>query len=76
MPPTPPVAFDRLPRSLEVESMVIQVRERAGRFFPVHVPLLSSCLASPYGVATYLYGVSRLADSATLPPSLYSRWGI
>uniref|UniRef100_A0A0A9G3P6 Uncharacterized protein n=1 Tax=Arundo donax TaxID=35708 RepID=A0A0A9G3P6_ARUDO len=45
--------------------MVIQVRER-----PVFFPLIYLPFSiSPYGVGTYLYGVSTLADTAIYLPA-------
>jgi hypothetical protein len=60
----------RLPRSL-IDSMVIQVRERP--VFFLHIFLSFSI--SPYGVSTYLYGVSTLADTLfTSQPLLDLGW--
>uniref|UniRef100_A0A0A9EBS6 Uncharacterized protein n=1 Tax=Arundo donax TaxID=35708 RepID=A0A0A9EBS6_ARUDO len=51
--------------------MVIQVRER-----PVFFPLIyRSFSISPYGVGTYLYGVSTLADTAIHLPASTPCWG-
>jgi hypothetical protein len=72
IPPTPPMVLPAVfPRIV-----VIQVRERPA-FFPFIYMSSPPVACRPYGAATCFYGVSRLGDSATLPPpSLCSWWGL